>query len=203
LARSLARDHDEKRAALLRKAAEFFADNGYDRASMSRLAEASGVSKALFYHYCPGKDALLRDILRSHLESLVETLEAVPAGGNPQRRLQALFRALVLAYRDHDAEHKLQLDALSSLPLEAQDELKALQRQLVKIVSQAIRDNSPKLFDRQPDLLRPVTMSAFGMLNWFFMWYREGGAMTREEYAALACDLVIGGLRRMAAREPA
>ncbi|NBP52464.1 MAG: TetR/AcrR family transcriptional regulator, partial [Actinobacteria bacterium] len=57
MARPRAADYDDKRAAILRRAAELFAEKGYDRTSMTEIAAALGVSKALFYHYYPSKDA--------------------------------------------------------------------------------------------------------------------------------------------------
>ncbi len=62
MARSRARDHDEKREAILHRAAIVFARDGYDRASMAGLAAEIGVSKALLYHYHASKEALLYDM---------------------------------------------------------------------------------------------------------------------------------------------
>ena len=31
---------------------------------------------------------------------------------------------------------------------------------------------------RSKTLLKPVTMSLFGMLNWHYMWFRDGGTMS-------------------------
>ena len=55
MARGLARDHDEKRAALRKGAAAYFAAHGFDRASMTGAAKSCGVSKALIYHYWSSK----------------------------------------------------------------------------------------------------------------------------------------------------
>ena len=167
MARTIAKDHDEKRAALLKTAAGFFAENGYDRASMNELAKACGVSKALIYHYYESKDALLFDILHSHLTELLETVEALPPAEKPQEGLLALTQAILAAYRDADAEHKVQINALGALPEESQRELRAIQRRLVAIMSDRIQATAPELFSGRPELLRPVAMSAFGMLNWY------------------------------------
>ena len=72
--RGVARDHDEKRAALRKGAARYFARQGYDRASMTGAARECGVSKALIYHYYDREEALLFDILESHLTELVERI---------------------------------------------------------------------------------------------------------------------------------
>ncbi|MEP3437861.1 MAG: TetR/AcrR family transcriptional regulator, partial [Hoeflea sp.] len=167
MARTIAKDHEAKREAILQTAAVFFAEHGFDRASMGKLAEACGVSKALIYHYYPSKDALLFDILDTHLTMLVEVVETAAAGpGSPRTRLRALIRAILIAYRDSDAEHKVQLNALSALPEDNQKHLRALQRRLVACMSEAVRAIEPDRFSRRPDLVGPVTMSVFGMLNW-------------------------------------
>jgi len=198
MARTIAKDHEAKREAILHTAATFFAEHGFDRASMGRLAEACGVSKALIYHYYPSKDALLFDILDTHLTALVEVVEAAASEpGTPQSRLRALIKAILVAYRDSDAEHKVQLEALSSLPEDNQRHLRALQRRLVTHMSEAVRAIEPERFAARPDLVGPVTMSVFGMLNWFYLWHKPGGPIDRDAYADIVADLVIGGLPKV------
>lgn len=198
MARSRAKDHDEKRGAILRQAAIVFARDGYDRASMARLAAECGVSKALLYHYYMSKEALLFDILQSHLAELVDVVEeADDPALDPHQRLERLVVALLEAYRDADDQHQVQLASLSLLPEAEQQELKSLERRLVAIFSQAIRDVEPAFFEDKA-LLKPVTMSLFGMLNWVYMWFRDGGALSREGYGKLATRLLVGGLRELA-----
>ena len=184
--RGVARDHDEKRAALRKGAARHFARQGYDRASMTGAARECGVSKALIYHYYDRKEALLFDILESHLTALVEVVEEAKDDGLP-----GLIRAILMAYADADAEHKLQIDALETLPPEMQSPLIALQRRLVVIFSDAIRAERP---DLHADRLRALTMSVFGILNWFYMWHRPDKGLTREDYAELVAKFVDAGL---------
>ena len=187
--RGVARDHDEKRQALRRGAAAYFAREGYDRASMTGAARECGVSKALLYHYYQGKEALLFDIPESHLSELAEAVEAARPEGLP-----GLIRAVLSAYADADAEHKLQLDALDTLPAELRAPLVDLQRQLVARMSDALRAIRP---DLPADRLRALTMSVFGMLNWVYMWHRPGRGLSREDYAALAADFVAAGLAHL------
>ena len=46
MARKRANDYDDKRQAILDRSAELFSVYGFDRASMNKIAEACGVSKA-------------------------------------------------------------------------------------------------------------------------------------------------------------
>ncbi len=197
MARSRASDYDEKREAMLHRAATVFARDGYDRSSMAGLAAECGVSKALLYHYYASKEALLFDILRTHLTALAETVEdaddpALP----PEERLERLVGTLLDSYRDADAEHKVQLNALQLLPEPERNALKALERRLVSRFADAVQGLDPDLFRNGP-MLKPVTMSLFGMLNWAFTWFRDGGAVSRADYARLASRLLVGGVRSL------
>ncbi len=191
MARGVAHDHSQKRAAIRKGAATYFAANGFDRASMTGAAAHCGVSKALIYHYYDSKDALLFDILHRHLSDLVEQVSVVDKDGD---QLRHLIRAILLAYRDADAEHKLQADAMAALPAAKREPLMTLQRRLVQIMSDALQAASPTTLS-DPDRLRPVTMTVFGMLNWFYMWHRPGKGMSRETYADLVTDMVMGGIK--------
>ncbi|MDN2566557.1 TetR/AcrR family transcriptional regulator [Aquibium sp. A9E412] len=196
MARSRAKDYDDKRAAMLHQAAQVFARDGYDRASMAQLAAELGVSKALLYHYYASKEALLFDIVHDHLATLVEAVEAADRPeAEPEARLERLVAALLEAYRDADAEHKVQINALRLLPEADQQRLKTLERQLVATFADAVMRLDPPAFAADPTLLKPVTMSLFGMLNWLYMWFREGGGMSRGRYARLATRLLVSGVR--------
>ncbi|UWP88557.1 TetR/AcrR family transcriptional regulator [Aliiroseovarius crassostreae] len=190
--RGIARDHEEKRAAIRKGAADYFAEHGFDRASMTGAAKHCGVSKALIYHYYDSKEALLFDILDTHLSTLVEEVEAAPETDG----LRGLVRAILVAYKGADAEHKLQLDALSVLEPELQNKLFDLQRRLIDMMGDALRDAAPDSLANGAKL-RPVTMSVFGILNWYYMWNRPGQGLSREEYADLVTDMLLGGLNAL------
>ena len=198
MARSIAKDHGDKRLAILKTAAGFFADTGYDRAAMSQLAIACGISKASIYHYYTNKETLLFDILHQHLDVLLGVIRAQDVTGeDPEADLQGLVGVLLDAYRGADAEHRLQLEAMRYLPPENQNELADLQRQIVAVFSEAVSAIDPDLFTQEHVDLRSVTMSLFGMLNWFYLWHQPSKGLSRAEYAQLATDILVGGLIKL------
>lgn len=193
MARPRAADHFEKRQAILAQAAELFAQHGYDRASLAMIAQACGVSKALLYHYYQDKEELLFDVLAQHLQGLVESVRGAAAPDfAPRQRLEAIGAALLEAYRDADAVHRVQIACLALLSPERQEALKALERALVAEVAGTIGEMHPTLA-RDRRMLMPLTMSFFAMLNWHYLWHREDGPMTRAEYARMAAALVAEG----------
>jgi TetR/AcrR family transcriptional regulator len=73
-----------------------------------------------------------------------------------------------------------------------------MERDLVAIFADAIAQVLPAI-GRSKTLLKPVTMSLFGMLNWHYMWFREDGTMSREDYADLATTVLVEGAQALAA----
>jgi len=198
LARTIASDHDDKRQAILKTAARLFSEEGYGRASMSAVASACGISKANIYHYYPGKEALLFDILDSHLSDLRDRIGGLRfSSDNPGDQLRAIVTELLLAYEGADAEHAVQLNAIAALPEAKQEILRGYQRDLVRIVRDRIRRLAPASVAEDPARLRSITMSVFALVNWHYQWDGKASAAARRAYADLVCDLVIGGLSQM------
>jgi len=196
MARPRAVDYDDKRNAILSASARAFADTGFDGASMSQIALACGVSKALLYHYYTNKEQLLFDVIEAHLEDLVAAVREVDRSTSPEDRLVRLCVVILEAYRDADAEHKVQINNLSRLPADKQDILKRMERDLVDVFAEALAEANPELASNRR-LLKPVTMSLFGMLNWHYLWFRPAGPVSREDYAAIAARLVVAGSRAL------
>lgn len=196
MARTIARDHDHKRVQILKSAAHVFAREGFDRASMTQLARECGISKANIYHYYDGKDAILYDILDSYLSNLRDRILGIDFKGlTPEARLRLVAREILNAYKGADDEHQVQINALSALPEDQQQQLRAYQRDMVGFVSDCLRATAPDVFGDDRARLRAVTMSVFAMLNWYFMWSAHADTDAREAYAGLVCDLTLNGVR--------
>ncbi|MCG7629256.1 TetR/AcrR family transcriptional regulator [Epibacterium sp. MM17-32] len=195
MARTIAKDHDQKRALILSASARLFAEEGYDRASMTQIARACGISKANIYHYYEGKDALLFDLLDSYLRRLRDRVCQMDLSDlDPVARLRCILTEVLLAYEGADHEHKVQLNAISALPDPQQEHLRAYQREMVKFMSAAIRDAAPETLGADKGKLRAVTMSVFGMLNWHYMWNADADTEDRKGYADLVARLTLEGV---------
>ena len=196
MARTRAADFEEKQRGILDKAAQVFAEQGMEKASMSQIATVAQVSKALLYHYYPSKDALIFAIIITHLEGLDAAIEAAdnPALA-PEPRLRKLVGTVLENYRGADNQHKVQLNATAALSDEQKAEIMALERSIVRRFSTVLDQVNPGLNTKERPLLMPVTMSLFGMMNWVYMWFRDGGRISREDYADVATTLILEGIK--------
>lgn len=87
---------DDRQTQIIRVASLHFARDGYDASSMSAIATDAGVTRALVYHYFPGKLALLEAVLHVESEALLTTTQF-----DPQRTALENIRTAILAYWEH------------------------------------------------------------------------------------------------------
>ncbi len=196
MARTIAKDYDQKREQILKTAAKVFAEAGFDRASMSQLAKACNISKANIYHYYDGKDALLFGVLDTYLRELRDRLTAVNgAGMSPDDHLRELVKEVLMAYHGADDEHRVQAAGISALPAEQQKILRGYQRDMVAQMSDVVKAIAPAKYTQNPQRLLETTMSIYGMLNWYYMWNRDPSEEARIGYAKTVTDLVLNGIK--------
>lgn len=192
--RPIAQDHDDKRAAILRAAARLFADEGYGRASMAKVAQACGICKANIYHYYPSKEALLFDMLDTHLRYLRDRIGNLSFPSNdPHAKVLHMITEVLLAYEGADAEHEVLLNATKALAPEQQKILRQHQRELIGYGQTILTAITPPAVAADREKMRAFTMSVFGMLNWHDKWCRDADAQTRQAHATVIAELVIGG----------
>ena len=72
-------DVDERRRRLLELGADLFARHAYDELSMATIAREAGISKALLYHYFPGKQAYFAATLEEKAGELAALTEPDPS----------------------------------------------------------------------------------------------------------------------------
>jgi AcrR family transcriptional regulator len=95
-------ENDERRRRLLELGARLFTEHAYDEISMSQIARAAGISKALLYHYFPSKRDYFIATLAGGAEELRRRVEPEP-GLPPAQALAASVEAY-LAWIEENAE---------------------------------------------------------------------------------------------------
>ena len=195
MARTQAADYEQRREAILDRAAELYAKKGFAGASLSDLATACNFSKSLIYHYYSSKDDILYDVMKSHVEALLAEAETVVGDTTPpEAKLRRLSRAFLALYAGAAARHRVLLNELDELPPERRAEIVGVQRRLIEIVEFLLTAIQPR---RAPAHRRPTAMLFFGMINWTHTWLRPDGPISFGEIADLSADLFLDGLKRM------
>lgn len=194
MARTQAPDYEDRRRAIVEKAAELYAERGFLGASVSDLAAACDTSKSLIYHYFPSKEDILFEVMQSHIHSLVEAMEAASRGdGQPAEKLRALTRAFMHLYLGAGARQKVLLNDLSRLPDANRTLIIREQRSLVDFVARLLGEMNPAM---DANARRAAAMLYFGVINWTHTWYDPTGPIGPDEVADMATAMALKGLGR-------
>ena len=200
--RGRAPGYDNQREQILARAAELFARQGYSATSMNQVAEACGVSKPSLYHYVRDKDQLLVEIAEGHvakLNALVDEVQRQPLA--PEARVRRLIEAFLDIYADSQAAHRVLTEDVKFLQEADRERVLGAQRAVVAAFADAVAAARPEL--RHADLLKPLTMLLFGMMNWMFTWLQPDGRLSHTAMAPVVADLFFGGLHAVQLASPA
>ena len=184
---------DSRKQGLLSAAARIFSEEGYDRSSMRRIAAEAQLSLAGVYHYVAGKEELLYWIQLETFESLLRGLQNSLEGiTDPRERLGIAVRNHVRHFGEHVQELKVCARELETLDGKAYEEVYGRRRAYFEAVHALVRDLQPR-HGTHPDSWL-ATANLFGMLNWFYQWYRpERSSVSLDELAAKQASLFLDG----------
>ena len=190
MARVVSGNFRQQKGMLLDAAVRAFAEEGFSRASMTRIAASAGVSKALIYHYYPSKEMLLYESMLRYLTGLLAVLRA----GTGRRRsapMAVTLHRLLAQYRAARHDHVVLMSELRNLPQPRRAQIVQLQRQVLETMQRAVARAEPSIAAGD---LHAVTLLVMGMVNWLHTWYREDGPVSHERLQSLVQRMVGGAL---------
>ena len=152
-----------RREQILATAAGLFADRGFHGVSVAELGAACGISGPALYKHFPSKDAMLAEMLVSISEELLRVGRERSAGErNPHRALAALVEWHVEFALHSKPLIVVQDRDWASLPPEARERVRSLQRRYVDLWAGRMREADPGL---GPAEARARAHACFGLIN--------------------------------------
>jgi len=152
-----------RRDQILASAAELFAERGFHGVSVGELGAACGMSGPALYKHFSSKDAILAEMLVSISEELVSVAQArVAAAGSPAEALPSLVAWHIEFALSNKALIVVQDRDWASMPEEAREKVRALQREYVDLWAAQLRGVQTGLSLIEA---RARAHAAFGLLN--------------------------------------
>jgi AcrR family transcriptional regulator len=174
----------ERRSQILDVAARLFAQRGFHGVSVGDIGKAVGISGPALYKHFDSKDAVLAEMLVAISERLLtEGQERAARADGPDAALMALVdwhvefalaQPSLIVVQDRDWQ---------SLPEEAREKVRSLQREYVDLWAAQLRRRDPGL---APDRARAMAHATFGLINSTPHSSRLPASAMRELLAAMA-----------------
>ena len=179
-----------RRDQILATAAELFATRGFHGVSVADIGAACGISGPALYKHFPGKQAVLAEMLVSISEELLTVGQERVAGADGA---EAAITALVDWHVDFALRHRplivVQDRDWESLPHDAREQVRTLQRAYVDLWADQLRELAP-----HPDLdtARAMAHAAFGLIN----STPHSALLPDEQMRAVLTSMALGALGR-------
>jgi len=182
-----------KRTQLLETAARMFTNAGYERTSLTDIANELGITKPALYYYVDSKEDILFSISKASLEKLKRALVATQEGpANARNKLLAFLKKYIKLMQS-DFGKCLVTSNKMALSDESRKVLRADRKMIDLAVRQIISDGIAEgsLESTSPKL---TTFAIFGAINWMCFWHREGNETNDEQVAEQLLEFILQGI---------
>ena len=134
----------ENESRIVASALDIFAQYGYRGATVDKIADAAGMSKANVLYYFGRKEEIYTAVLEHTLSVWLDPLKSLDANGDPQQELAKYIRAkLTLSRRESEASRLFANEILhGALMIKSylENELKVLVNEKCGVIEQWIHD---------------------------------------------------------------
>lgn len=202
MTRVRADDYEEKKQAILNKAAALIARKGFDVATMMDVAKACGTSKSHLYHYFPSKEKLLFAIVQEHITDQCEELRRIVAlPQKPEARFALFVDCFVQGAALSRNEHLILMNDIKYLPKAQLEKIRQLEVEMVKTLESLLCEINPDLMGERK-VSKPYALLLFGMMIWTFSWYKRNGSISPQELAERIASLYVNGFKSQRRLKP-
>ncbi|SNT72745.1 TetR/AcrR family transcriptional regulator [Paracoccus seriniphilus] len=174
------------------EARRLFARNGYAAVSMRQIAAAVGVQAGALYAYTPDKQALLHDLLQSHMKELLAAWRDDPSA-DPLTRLERFVRFHIDFSLDHADAVFLSYMELRNLTPENFRNIAELRGRYEDALDQILQAGAEAGVMHMMDR-KLTTLAMIAMLTGVINWYREGGRLDRDRIGDIYWGLARGAV---------
>ncbi len=182
-------DHETKKERLRRSAALLLMDGRLGAATIPSICRDAGLNSRAVQYYFESRTTLLWEVVAGHLNRLLKRIEDdAPDDMPPLDRLYAMARGYAAVIAKATPEHRTVMAHAQILPKARQGDARMMQRWMLHAFVTTLQAAVPQL---PPERTTPLALSMFALLNNQAVWFREGGALRRLDYADMAVRIVL------------
>ncbi len=179
----------DTRSRIREAALPLIAERGYEAVSMRDIAGRVGVRPSALYNHFDGKQALLAELMLSHMGRTLEQLAlAVPPDDSPARRLATFVRFHVGYHLDEPRDVFVAYMELRSLSPENRAALNAMRDRYERTLRGILEEGAASGVFRIGDP-RVHGRALIAMMTGVTVWFSDAGPLDRsevvEEYVAI------------------
>jgi AcrR family transcriptional regulator len=167
---------------ILRVAGQVFAEGGYERASMDRIAALAGVSKPMLYAYFGSKEGLYLAYIERTGGELVQRLASADRNAGPTGRPRAVINEFLAFVEEHsDGWTVLFRELNARQPLAEQ--VSQLRSNVIDEVRRMLESDGPSWAGLRPPASEGVAEAIVGAGEALANWWLKKPEVPRDDVA--------------------
>jgi AcrR family transcriptional regulator len=191
----------DKRELLIQAAVDLFAQKGFSGTSVRDIGKAAKVNTSLVYYYFKDKEEILYTIIDRSNRDLIAVLKEIQANeSDPLESLKKMIVRHVVFSRESWKVTKLISVDSYQLHGQRKNQCIRIQREIYDMYMKQLQQlNASKVL--QDVNLTVLNFVIFGMINWFYRWFKRGKSLSEEDVANQMIKILNFGILR-ANRDP-
>jgi AcrR family transcriptional regulator len=182
------------RDKVLAAAVQMFAEYGYHAATMRDIARMAGIQAASIYYHYASKQALLVEVMETHMRQLNANLEQIVSKQDTvQQRLYEAISNHIRLHTTYKSEFFIIDTEIRALKGENRGEVLALRDQYEDLFQKLLREGMEQGVLRQTDV-KVSSYAIIAMCTEVAQWFRPSGRLSVQQVIEIYNQMVTEGL---------
>ncbi|HEU0003866.1 MAG TPA: TetR/AcrR family transcriptional regulator [Ktedonobacteraceae bacterium] len=182
------------REKILAAAVQLFAQYGYHAATMRDIARISGIQAASIYYHYASKQALLVEIMDTHMRDLIANLQRIMQEATPvEQRLHEAIANHIRLHTTYKAEFFIIDTEIRALEDEHRGAILALRDEYETLLQSLLRDGMECGIFHRVDI-KVASYALIAMCTEVATWFRPDGRLSVQQVIDLYTQMITGGL---------
>ena len=187
-------DNRSVREKVLVAAVQLFAEYGYHAAPLRDIARMAGIQAASIYYHYANKQALLVEIMETHMQRLNASLERIlREQSDPQQRLRAAIANHIRLHTTYKAEFFIIDTEIRALEGEHRAQIVALRDHYEVLLQDLLRDGMERGAFYHNDV-KVASYAIIAMCTEVATWFRLSGRLPVQQVIDIYSRMIIYGL---------
>ena len=190
-------DNRSVRDKVLAAAVQLFAEYGYHAATMRDIARIAGIQAASIYYHYASKQALLVEIMETHMRQLNANLEHIVSKQDTvyQRLYEAISNHIRL-HTTYKSEFFIIDTEIRALVEENRGKVLAMRDQYEDLIQRLLQEGMDQGVLRQTDV-KISSYAIIAMCTEVAQWFRPSGRFSVQQVIQIYSEMITEGLVSM------
>jgi len=188
------RQYEKRLSSILKAAAKVIAQDGFEGASIRKVAATAGIGLSGIYYYFDSKDELLFALQSHTFSTLADSLEKRLTGiGSAEERLRAVIDNHFQFFIANMYDLKVCVHEIESLSGDYYKQVLKTRRKYYRLVKAVVAENAGT---RNRYDINLATLFLFGSLNWVYMWFNPKKNQDINKLASQFQKIFLSGIKK-------